>query len=68
MQSSDGSSQISATINAPENRYAEYATHGLVNGKLHIFGGTSDYKKVVYFVKNSFLSVISKNNRFFNRN
>ncbi|CBY34837.1 unnamed protein product, partial [Oikopleura dioica] len=46
MQSSDGSSQISATINAPENNYAKYATHALVNGKLHIFGGTSDYKKI----------------------
>ncbi|CBY07297.1 unnamed protein product [Oikopleura dioica] len=46
MQSSDGFSQISATINAPENKYAEHATHALVNGKLHIFGGTSDYKKI----------------------
>ncbi|CBY14963.1 unnamed protein product, partial [Oikopleura dioica] len=46
LQSGDGSSQISATINAPENNYAYHATHALVNGKLHIFGGSSDYKKI----------------------
>ncbi|CBY41337.1 unnamed protein product, partial [Oikopleura dioica] len=46
LQSSDGSSQISATINAPGNYYATFVAHALVNGKLHIFGGTSDYKKI----------------------
>jgi len=46
MQSSDGSSQISATINVPGNNYAENAAHALVNGKLHIFGGYSDGTKV----------------------
>ncbi|CBY14238.1 unnamed protein product [Oikopleura dioica] len=45
LQSGDGSSQISATINAPENNYAEYAAYALVNGKLHIFGGVSDRTK-----------------------
>jgi len=46
LQSGDGSSQISATINAPENEYADYAAYALVNGKLHIFGGDSDSKKI----------------------
>jgi len=46
LQSGDGSSQISATINAPENNYAYYAAHALVNGKLHIFGGSSDRTKI----------------------
>ncbi|CBY14786.1 unnamed protein product [Oikopleura dioica] len=46
LQSGDGSSQISATINAPENKYAYNAAHALVNGKLHIFGGVSDYTKI----------------------
>ncbi|CBY13455.1 unnamed protein product [Oikopleura dioica] len=46
LQSGDGSSQISATINAPRNDYAEYAAHALVNGKLHIFGGVSYSKKI----------------------
>ncbi|CBY11772.1 unnamed protein product [Oikopleura dioica] len=46
LQSGDGSSQISATINAPENNYATYAAHALVNGKLHIFGGVSDRTKI----------------------
>ncbi|CBY43358.1 unnamed protein product, partial [Oikopleura dioica] len=44
--SGDGSSQISATINAPENNYANYAAHALVNGKLHIFGGNYDKTKI----------------------
>ncbi|CBY25150.1 unnamed protein product [Oikopleura dioica] len=47
LQSGDGSSQISATINASDNRYAYDAAHALVNGKLHIFGGSTDYKKIV---------------------
>ncbi|CBY12579.1 unnamed protein product [Oikopleura dioica] len=46
LQSGDGSSQISAKINAPENNYAYYAAHAIVNGKLHIFGGTYDSKKI----------------------
>ncbi|CBY13101.1 unnamed protein product [Oikopleura dioica] len=46
LQSGDGSSQISATINAPENNYADNAAHALVNGKLHIFGGYSDRTKI----------------------
>jgi len=49
LQSGDGSSQIFATINAPENaenNYAQYAAHALVNGELHIFGGMSDGFKI----------------------
>ncbi|CBY15179.1 unnamed protein product, partial [Oikopleura dioica] len=46
LQIGDGSSQISATINAPDNYYADFAAYALVNGKLHIFGGSSDYKKI----------------------
>ncbi|CBY14190.1 unnamed protein product [Oikopleura dioica] len=46
LQSGDGSSQVSAKINAPENNYARYAAYALVNGKLHIFGGNSDSKKI----------------------
>ncbi|CBY38439.1 unnamed protein product, partial [Oikopleura dioica] len=46
LQSGDGSSQISATIKAPEKRYAFEAAHALVNGKLHIFGGDSDRTKI----------------------
>jgi hypothetical protein len=45
LQSGDGSSQISATINAPDGDYADDAAHALVNGELHIFGGwTNSYK------------------------
>ncbi|CBY14280.1 unnamed protein product [Oikopleura dioica] len=46
LQSGDGSSQISATMNAPRNDYADYAAYALVNGKLHIFGGWSDRTKI----------------------
>merc|ERR1712127_1176015 len=46
LQSGDGSSQISATINAPDNYYTHYAAHALVNGELHIFGGYSDGFKI----------------------
>jgi len=47
LQSGDGSSQISATINAPKNNYAEDAAFALVKGKLHIFGGYyGEYYKI----------------------
>ncbi|CBY43456.1 unnamed protein product, partial [Oikopleura dioica] len=46
LQSGDGSSQISAKINAPRNDYAENAAYALVNGKLHIFGGYPDRTKI----------------------
>jgi hypothetical protein len=48
LQSGDGSSQTSATINAPENNYANAAAHALVKGELHIFGGYSDGFKVLF--------------------
>ncbi|CBY41649.1 unnamed protein product [Oikopleura dioica] len=46
LQSGDGFLQISATINAPDNYYADFAAHALVNGKLHIFGGNYDGTKI----------------------
>ena len=48
LQSGDGISQTSATINAPQNNYAEYAAFALVKGELHIFGGYSDGYKVLF--------------------
>jgi hypothetical protein len=48
----DGSSRISATINAPENNYAWYAAHALVKGELHIFGGNTDSYKVLFCLTN----------------
>jgi hypothetical protein len=56
LQSGDGSSQISATINAPESKYARSAAYALVKGKLHIFGGNSDDFKVL------FCGVVGSNN------
>ena len=52
LQRGDGSSQISATINAPENDYALYAAHALVKGELHIFGGMKGGYKVLFCLKN----------------
>jgi hypothetical protein len=48
LQSGDGSSQISATINAPGNEYAQEAAHALVKGELHVFGGSSDGYQVLF--------------------
>ena len=47
LQSGDGSSQISATIYAPNNDLSYLAAFALVNGQLHIFGGLSDHYKVL---------------------
>ena len=61
MQSGDGTSQISATINAPENDYASYAAHALVKGELHIFGGNSDGNsgyKVLFCLTNQNYEII----------
>jgi len=49
LQSGDGSSQISATIDAPDNNYVYDAAYALVNGKLHIFGGAYDKTKIARF-------------------
>jgi hypothetical protein len=48
LQSGDGTSQISATINAPINNYAHEAAHALVKGELHIFGGYTDGYRVLF--------------------
>ena len=42
LQNGDGTSQIYATINAPQKYYARNAAFALVNGQLHVFGGTPD--------------------------
>ena len=52
LQSGDGTSQINATINAPENKYANFAAYALVKGQLHIFGGDSDNYKVMFCLTN----------------
>ncbi|CBY25171.1 unnamed protein product [Oikopleura dioica] len=44
LQSGDGSSKISATINAPDTAHG---AHALVNGKLHFFGGGNSKKLTV---------------------
>jgi len=46
LQNGDGTSQISPTINMPENNYASNAAFALVNGEPHIFGGGSDNYKI----------------------
>ena len=48
LQRGDGTSQVSATINAPENNYAVNAAHALVKGELHIFGGSTGGYKVLF--------------------
>ena len=48
VQIGDGSSQTLATINAPQNDYANNAFFALVKGELHIFGGLSDGYKVLF--------------------
>ena len=48
LQSGDGISQTSPTINVPENNYAQNAAFALVNGELYIFGGYSDGFKVLF--------------------
>jgi hypothetical protein len=58
LQSGDGTSQISATINAPDNSYADYAAFALVKGELHIFGGESDSYKVLFCLTNRNYQII----------
>jgi hypothetical protein len=58
LQSGDGTSQISATINAPDNSYAYGAAFALVKGELHIFGGESDSYKVLFCLTNRNYQII----------
>jgi hypothetical protein len=58
LQSGDGSSQISATINAPRNDYADEAAFALVKGELIIFGGWSDGYKVLFCLTNQNYEII----------
>jgi hypothetical protein len=46
LRSGDGTSQTQATINAPANDYLKNAAHALINGELHVFGGSSDSYKI----------------------
>ena len=39
------------TVNATRSNYANEARHAVVKGKLYIFGGTSDYRKVTFVRK-----------------
>ena len=48
LQSGDGISQTSPTINEPDDEYAERAAFALVKGELHIFGGQIDGFKVLF--------------------
>ena len=51
----DGSSKKSVQLSAPSNNYAEWAQSAVVQGKLHLFGGLTDRKKVSFiFTKNLF--------------
>ena len=44
--SKNGSRKVAAKITAEKNDIVKYAKHALVHGKLYIFGGFSDKKKV----------------------
>ncbi|CBY11692.1 unnamed protein product [Oikopleura dioica] len=46
LTSGDGSSKVAAKISAPSNDYTANAKHALVNGQVHIFGGTTDNRKI----------------------
>ena len=55
----DGSSKKTVQISAPSNGYAYGAKSAVVQGKLHLFGGNTDRKKVSFiFTKNLFLFAI----------
>jgi hypothetical protein len=58
LQRGDGTSQISATINAPQNNYAYYSAHALVKGELHIFGGYYGGYKVLFCLTNKNYEII----------
>jgi len=42
----DGSETSAVQISAPSSNYADYAQSAVVQGKLHLFGGTTDFKKI----------------------
>ncbi|CBY32661.1 unnamed protein product [Oikopleura dioica] len=46
LTSGDGSSKVAAKISAPRNDYTTVAKHALVNGQVHIFGGSTDNRKI----------------------
>ncbi|CBY14925.1 unnamed protein product [Oikopleura dioica] len=64
LQSGDGSSQVSATIDAPYDEYTYYAAHALVNGKLHIFGGAEiNFRKIARLDDCSLIELSAQLNR-----
>jgi hypothetical protein len=58
LQSGDGISQTSATINAPQNDYLDEAAFALVKGELHIFGGWNGGYKVLFCLTNQNYEII----------
>ena len=49
----DGSSKIAAKISAPSNDYTSEAKHAMINGRIHIFGGKNNKRKVTLYKKTS---------------
>ncbi|CAG5078620.1 Oidioi.mRNA.OKI2018_I69.PAR.g9036.t1.cds [Oikopleura dioica] len=43
----DGLTKTGAKITAPSDDYIKYAPHALVKGELYIFGGATDFQKVL---------------------
>jgi hypothetical protein len=58
LQSGDGTSQIYATINAPQDDYSFFSAHALVRGELHIFGGNYGGYKVLFCLTNQDYEII----------
>ena len=48
----DGSSKKSVQISASRNNYAQRAHSAVVQGKLHLFGGATDKRKVSFIFTN----------------
>ncbi|CBY12720.1 unnamed protein product [Oikopleura dioica] len=57
LTSGDGSTQVAAKISAPSNDYTRYAKHALVNGEVHIFGGSTDYKRIAKLIGCAFVEL-----------
>ena len=57
----DGSSKKTVQLSAPSNDYAHLARSAVVQGKLHLFGGDTDNKRVsLIFTKNLFNHKIAR--------
>ncbi|CBY31067.1 unnamed protein product [Oikopleura dioica] len=62
LTSGDGSSKITAKISAPSNDYTRNAKHALVNGQLHIFGGSTDNRKIAKLIGCAFTQLSARLN------